>query len=172
MEQNLSFFSRLSLAFKLIFSREYAEQLLLPKQPEPEEENPVVELTEANTDSALQLLALLQKDGRLIDFIHEDINAFGDDQVAAAARVIHQGVKKTLSEHVQFTPATEEVEGNPVSLPEDFDKSQYRLTGNVSGSAPYNGTLIHKGWKVQDLTLPQVSEGTNLNVIAPAEVEL
>lgn len=169
MDKKYSFFTRLSMAFKMIFSGSYTQSLL---HPEPAEEAPAIDLKEANEDSALQILALLQKEGRLIDFINEDVNQFSDEQVAAAARVVHQGVKKTLGDHVKFEAVSEVVEGNSISLDENFDRSAYQLTGNVAGDAPYNGTLIHKGWKVSELTLPAIVEGTDLNVVAPAEVEL
>lgn len=171
MEQNYSFFTRLSMAFKIIFSGNYTQSLFTPKTIETEEA-PAIDLKESNQDSALQLLALMQKDGRLIDFINEDVNQFSDEQVAGAARVVHQGVKKTLGEHIKFEAVSDIIEGNSVSLDADFDRHAFQLTGNISGDAPYNGTLIHKGWKVAEITLPSVVEGTNLNVVAPAEVEL
>lgn len=176
MEQNYSFFTRLSMAIKMIFSGSYTVELFVnmaPKVEEPEEvEQPEIALQENSTDSAMQLLAVLQKEGRLVDFINEDINAFADEQVAAAARVVHQGVKKSLSEHVTFQPVASVTEGDAVSLAADYDRNAYRLSGNISGSAPYNGTLIHKGWKVESLSLPAVADGTDLSVVAPAEVEL
>lgn len=175
MEHNYSFFTRLSMAFKIIFSGSYTQSLFNPQPAIDAAEiapAPAVELKENSQDSALQMLALLQKDGRLIDFINEDVNQFSDEQVAGAARVVHQGVKKTLSEHVTFSPVSDAGEGNSIHLEENFDRSAYQLTGNVSGNAPYNGTLIHKGWIVTKLTLPSVVEGTDLSVVAPAEVEL
>lgn len=170
MEQNYGFFTRLSMAFKMIFSGSYTQSLLNPVSSEPEA--PKVEIKENNQDSALQLLALLQKEGRLIDFINEDVTPFSDDQVAAAARVVHQGVKKALSEHVTFTPVSSVQEGEQVTLAADYARSEWQVTGNVSGEPPFNGTLIHKGWKVTDIKLPAVVAGTDLNIVAAAEVEL
>jgi len=95
MEQNYGFFTRLSMAFKMIFSGTYTRSLLQPAPADPVA--PQVEIKENNQDSALQLISLLQKEGRLVDFINEDINSFADEQVAAAARVVHQGVKKALA---------------------------------------------------------------------------
>lgn len=172
-QTSYSFFTRLSMAFKIIFSGSYTQSLFNPQPVSQEEETaPAIDLKESDEDSALQLLALMQKEGRLIDFINEDVNQFSDEQVAAAARVVHQGVKKTLGDHVKFEAVSDVGEGNSVNLDENFDRSAYQLTGNVSGSAPYNGTLVHKGWKVSELTLPAVVEGTDLKVVAPAEVEL
>jgi hypothetical protein len=181
MEPNTSFFSRIAIACKLIFSKAYAISLLTPEASlgqaveeainfEPAET--VSTLKHTDQESALQLLAILQKEGRLIDFINEDVGAFSDDQVAAASRVVHAGVKKALQQHMSFAPVSDTPEGNNINLPADFDKNAYRLTGNITGSGPYNGTLIHKGWKVADLSLPQLAEGIDLNVVAAAEVEL
>lgn len=168
MDEKIDFLNRLSMALKIIFSGDYAQSVLKLNQ----EAAPAAELKSADADSALQLLALLQKEGRLIDFINEDVNSFADDQVAAAARVVHQGVKKSLAEHVIFVPVCEQNEGDGLELQADFDKHAYRLTGNISGDAPYRGTLIHKGWKADSISLPQIVDGTDLNIIAAAEVEL
>lgn len=175
MENSPSFFSRLAIAFKLIFSGQYATQVLkldAPVAPNESDVNKSIDTKEANYDSALQLLAILQKEGRLIDFVQEDVNQFSDEQVAAAARVVHQGVKKGLADHVTLLPASDAQEGSSINLPADFDRAQYRLTGNVSGQGPFHGTLIHKGWKVEKLTLPAVVVDTNLDYVAPAEVEV
>lgn len=173
MQNNPSFFSRLAMAFKLIFSGQYANSLLQPAQAVAQPEISTDKSKDSPSyDSALQLLAILQKEGRLIDFIQEDVNQFTDEQVAAAARVVHQGVKKAVSEHISLTPASAEQEGNAVQVPQDFNRNQYRLMGNVSGNGPFNGTLIHKGWKVEKLQLPEIVAETDLNYIAPAEVEL
>ena len=193
MEPNTSFLSRIAMACKLIFSQTYALSLLSPKplagkEPSADQEpSPAQAIEETHTlepvetvstlkqtdqESALQLLAILQKEGRLIDFINEDVSAFSDDQVAAAARVVHAGVKKALQQHMSFDPVSETPEGNSINLPADFDKNAYRLTGNITGSGPYKGTLIHKGWKVADLSLPQLADGIDLFVVAAAEVEL
>lgn len=54
-------------------------------------------LATASTDSALQLLALLQKEARLIDFLQEEVSQFSDEEVGAAARVIHSGGQKSAA---------------------------------------------------------------------------
>ena len=165
-----SFFGRIKMAFKIMFSASYTESLLA--QPEPVAAEPLPQLTAANTDGALQLLALMQKEGRLLDFIQEDVTAFDDAQVGAAARVVHQGLKKAVLSHIDLAPVSSDAEGNPLSLPEDFDTQAYRLTGNIGGSAPYKGTLTHKGWKATRIELPQTVEDYDFSVLAPAEVEL
>lgn len=126
----------------------------------------------ASTDSALQLLALLQKEARLIDFLNEDVADYSDEEVGAAARVIHGGGQKVLKEYLTLSPVREEAEESRITIEAGFNSQAIRLTGNVTGKAPFNGTLIHKGWKVTAITLPQVSTDFDASIIAPAEVEL
>ena len=181
MEPNTSFFSRIAIACKIIFSKTYAISLLIPEASATQAIEDAITIQSAETvsalkhtdqESALQLLAILQKEGRLIDFINEDVSAFSDEQVAAASRVVHAGVKKALQQHMSFAPVSDTPEGNSINLSANFDKNAYRLTGNITGSGPFNGTLIHKGWKVADLSLPQLADGIDLHVVAAAEVEL
>jgi hypothetical protein len=47
-----------------------------------------------------------------------------------------------------------------------------RLTGNIVGSAPFKGTLIHKGWQVTNIRLPKLTQGHEAKILAAAEVEL
>ncbi|WP_063659701.1 DUF2760 domain-containing protein [Aliivibrio fischeri] len=123
-------------------------------------------------ESALQLLALLQKEARFIDFMQEDLKGFADAEVGAAARVIHEGGQKVLSDYFTLTPVRTEEEESRLSIPAGFNPSEIRLTGNVVGEAPFNGTLIHRGWKVAEVKLPKLAEGYDATIVAPAEVEL
>lgn len=129
-------------------------------------------LATANTDSAMQLLSLFQQEARLIDFLKEDVAGFSDEEVGAAARVIHAGGQKVLKEYVSLSPVRSEDEEGRITLEEGFNPQQVRLVGNVSGSAPFTGTLIHKGWKADSMTLPKLAENYDASIIAPAEVEL
>jgi hypothetical protein len=181
MELNTSFFSRIAIACKIIFSKAYATSLFqLEGSPAQAIEDTIIiepiesvsTLKHTDQESALQLLAILQKEGRLIDFINEDVSAFSDEQVAAASRVVHAGVKKALQQHMSFVPVSDTPEGNSINLATDYDKNAYRLSGNIAGSGPYSGTLVHKGWKVAGLSLPQLADGIDLHVVAAAEVEL
>lgn len=165
-----SFFGRMKMAFKILFSASYTQSLFT--QPEAPVAEPLPQLTAANTDGALQLLALMQKEGRLIDFIQEDVTAFDDSQIGAAARVVHQGLKKAVLSHIDLAPLATEGEGSAINLPADFDAHAFRLTGNISGQGPYRGTLIHKGWKASKIELPQTVAEYDFSVLAPAEVEL
>lgn len=138
------------------------------KAPAPE---PVV-LKESTPDAALQLLSLLQKEARFIDFIEENISAFSDEDVGIAARVVHEGCDKVLKEYFTLEPVRQETEGSKITLNKGFDASTVRLTGNIVGKPPFTGTLVHKGWQVTNITLPKLTEGHNANIIAAAEVEL
>jgi Domain of unknown function (DUF2760) len=185
-ESDPSFFARIALAlaalFRVLFDASYAGRVArlgqgeaptkepaAPKEPEKPEKPP---LREADTDSALQLLGLLQREGRLIDFLQEDVASFSDAEIGAAARVVHQSTRKALLAHVELVRVRAEAEGASVSIPKGFDPQEVRLVGNVVGEAPFRGTLNHAGWRAASVTLPKLSEGHNLHVIQPAEVEL
>ncbi|QPK64167.1 DUF2760 domain-containing protein [Methylomonas sp. LL1] len=142
------------------------EKVVQAPAPEP------VILKEATPDAALQLLSLLQKEARFIDFIKEDVSVFSDADIGAAARVVHQGCGKAINEHFTLAPVSQDQEGSRVTLSKGFDAASYRLTGNIVGEAPFTGTLVHKGWQVTDLRLPKLTEGHNAKIIAAAEVEL
>jgi hypothetical protein len=142
------------------------EKLVHAPAPEP------VILKESTPDAALQLLGLLQKEARFIDFIKEDIAAYSDADIGVAARVVHEGCNKALNEHFTLAPVRSEQEGGKVTLQQGFDASSVRLTGNIVGSAPFTGTLIHKGWQVTNIRLPKLTQGHNANILAAAEVEL
>ena len=131
-------------------------------------------LKNANADQsdAIYTLVLMQREGRLVDFLQEDMSPFSDDQIGAAARQVHTGCRKVLKDYFNVKPVLNQVEGDSVDVPEGFNPSEYELTGNVSGSAPYKGELRHKGWKVSQLNLPQRQQTTGLEVICPAEVEV
>ncbi len=123
-------------------------------------------------DPALQLLALLQRDGRFIDFLEQEIGTFRDVEIGAVARVVHEGCRKALHAHATISPIRTEEEGASVTLPEGYSPSLVKLSGNVQGSAPYKGVLRHRGWRAADLVLPTPVKGHDSTVIAPAEVEL
>ena len=133
---------------------------------------PAAVLKDTGPDSALQLLALLQREARLIDFAREDLGGYGDAQIGAAARLVHEGCAKVLREHFSIAPVREEPEGCRITLPAGFDAAAVRLTGNVVGQPPFSGSLSHRGWRVTEVRLPQLAERHDTRVLAPAEVEL
>lgn len=142
------------------------EKIVQAPMPEP------VILKEYTPDAALQVLGLLQKEARFIDFIKENISAYSDADIGAAARVVHEGCNKTINEHFSLAPIRNEQEGSNITVPVGFDAAAIRLTGNIVGTAPFTGALVHKGWQVTDVRLPKLTQGHNPNIVAAAEIEL
>ena len=133
---------------------------------------PAPTLKQASPDAALQLLALLQRDARLIDFAGESLAAYDDAQIGSAARLVHEGCAKVLREHFDIVPVRAEAEGTRITLAAGFDAAAVKLTGNVVGQPPFSGNLSHRGWRVAEVRLPKLAEGHDARVLAPAEVEL
>lgn len=166
---NPSFFARLGLAFRVLGSAALAGKVAAAAA---EPARPAELPPEKVHAPALALLAALQREGRLIDFLQEDVASFSDAEVGAAARVVHAGSRKVLQQHLTLEPVLKQGEGEPVSVPAGFDAARIRLTGNVAGQPPFRGTLRHHGWAAASVRLPAVSEALDPRVIAPAEVEL
>lgn len=143
-----------------------------PVAPPPPPPPKIITLKEATPDAALQLLGLLQREARLIDFVQEDLTGHADADVGAAARLVHEGCRKVLKAHFTLAPVRTEEEGRRITLSAGFDASAVRLTGNVVGQAPFTGTLSHRGWRVTDVRLPQRAEHHDAAIVAQAEVEL
>jgi hypothetical protein len=123
-------------------------------------------------DRAVQMLALLQRDGRLIDILAENISPYPDAQLGAAVRTIHEACHKVLEHYVKLEPILNSEEDQPVTVQGGFDPAAIKLLGNVSGEPPIRGVLRHKGWQVKEVNLPPLPQGSGRMVIAPAEVEL
>ena len=100
------------------------------------------------------------------------MTGYADADIGAAARVVHDQCRKAVETHVKLERIRTEAEGSRVTLAAGFSASEVRLTGQVAGSAPFNGTLTHAGWRAVSIELPQLSDGHDVRVIAPAEVEL
>jgi hypothetical protein len=147
-----------------------------PRRPAAEPARPAPERPQAaNADAEIvHFLAMLQEKGRLVDFVMDDINAYSDAQVGAAARVVHAGCRGVLQEHFMIDPVRPEQEGSPVQVPAGYSAGEYRLVGKIAGSAPFSGVLVHRGWKTGMVKLPQLLRGAAdpLPAIAPAEVEV
>jgi hypothetical protein len=124
---------------------------------------------------ALVLLALLQEKGRFLDFVSEDITSYNDTQVAAASRVVHQGCSAVIRECLALAPTHPGAEGDAVTLDAATDPARYRLLGKVSGSAPFRGVVVHRGWTTRRIALPRLTRAIDPageNVITPMDVEL
>jgi hypothetical protein len=191
--------SRVSLAFRCFFrvlfsghlppdavallpEAKAAPALPEPKEPRPEpkaKEAPVPErrpapsdLAAHHRDGALALLALLQREGRLVDFLRESLDDYSDGDIGVAARDIHRGCSKVIAEHFVMEAVMPGREEARVVVPAGFDPGEVRLVGKVSGQPPFTGTLRHHGWRVIETKLPTLTDGVDRRVVAPAEVEI
>ena len=130
-------------------------------------------LSKAPSGPDLRVLAVLQRDGRLVVFLQEDIDPYTDSQVGAAVRDIHRGCRKALRDYLTVSPILAGQEDAEVTIAPDFDPAAIRLTGNVQGSPPFRGVLKHHGWRVESVHLPALPGARDdSSVLAPAEVEI
>jgi hypothetical protein len=128
--------------------------------------------TSESFDRAVQMLALLQRDGRLVDFLAEDVAPYPDTQLGAAVRTVHESCRQVLERYVKLEPVLSAEEDQPVTVPAGFDPASIKLIGYITGKPPLRGLLRHRGWRATQMNLPSLPEGTGRSVIAPAEVEI
>lgn len=129
------------------------------------------------TDGALQLLGLLQKEARLLDFLMEDITPYSDEQVGAAVRNVQTQTQGTLRKVLRLAPVVDSVEGTYVKLDSlgalGRDAAAVKFIGNLPAQGnPAGGTLRHRGWRADGVDLPAVSGKQNLMILGPAELEV
>jgi hypothetical protein len=167
--------SRIALAFRAFFAILFhgglseklkADMGLAPARtaapPAPPPPNPAY---------ALQLLAILQRDSRLIDFLMEDIASYEDDQIGAAVRSLHDQARDSLGRYLSLQPVIDGVEG-AYTRPATSDPATVKFIGNVPAGKPEGGILRHKGWRAAKVDLPGVNPMQDTSVIAPAEIEI
>lgn len=128
-------------------------------------------LVEARDDGALALLAWLQREGRLLDFLQQEIDEFDDEEIGGAVREVHKGCRKVLGEALALEAILPGEEEDRITVEAGFDPVAIALSGNVKGDPPFKGTLMHHGWRTTKVHLP-VPETVDTKVLAPAEVEL
>ncbi|HWL87820.1 MAG TPA: DUF2760 domain-containing protein [Polyangiaceae bacterium] len=190
LQATLPFSTRLWFAwlafFRVLFDGDFAarvwgarEPAALPPAPAPapsapakKPAQPAPEKSDNSMESALQLLALFQREGRLVDFLTQEIAPFADAEIGATARVVHEGCRKALLSHATLVPVRSEEEDAAVTLNAGFDPAEVKLTGNVKGAGPYRGVLRHRGWRAKELKLPAAVAGHDAAILCPAEVEL
>jgi len=124
-----------------------------------------------SSDGALQILGIMQRDARLIDFLMEDISAYSDDQIGAAVRELHDQCRDSISRYVTLSPVIDGVEGTFAKAPAN-DPNLVKFVGNVPAKPPAGGTLRHKGWRAAKIDLPAVAGKQDPSIIAPAEIEI
>ncbi len=121
----------------------------------------------------IAFLGMMQEKGRLVDFLMDDIKGYADEEVGQAARVVYDGCRAVLLEHLTIAPLHDGEEGAKVTVPEGYRTTDFQLSGKLSGPAPFEGTLLHRGWKVSKAKLPKVVVGKGeLPNLAPAQVEV
>lgn len=195
--QHLGFFGRLILLcilpWKVLFNGVFAHRVKMidsgsdsdtggpeaasdtsqePVATESEAQEAVAEEQGPSEDAAMHLLSLFQRDGRLIDFLNEDVQSFSDAEIGAAARVVHEGCQKVMKHYFVLEPVRSEEEESRVTIDKGFNPQEIRLTGNVVGEAPFQGVLAHGGWRVTEVKMPDWNTDQDSRIIAPAEVEI
>jgi hypothetical protein len=120
----------------------------------------------------LHWLALLQREGRLIDFFSEDLTQYADAQIGAAVRSIHENCKKTMDKYLVPRAVLDQNEGTEITVDADFDPNALKLTGNVTGTPPFKGIVRHRGWRAGKIEVPTFSGQQDPAILAPAEIEV
>ncbi len=169
---------RIALAFRSFFAilfggrlpDEVAATLGFIRKAAPVKAAPLAALPTAS-DGALQILSILQRDSRLVDFLMEDIASYSDDQVGAAVRGIHGQAREALSRYVRLQPVIDGVEGVFIKTT-GVDAGAVKWLGNVPAKTPAGGTLRHKGWRAEKVDLPALGAKRDSSVVAPAEIEV
>ncbi|HEY2383428.1 MAG TPA: DUF2760 domain-containing protein [Terriglobia bacterium] len=172
MGENIRFLDRIKLAWRVLIHGSYASDVVEGLSELQAKRAKAAMPPERAHASALVLLSALQREGRFIDFIRQDVTGFSDEDIGAAGRIVHAGCRKVLDQFFKFQPASSGSEGQALTVPAGFDAQRIRLTGNVTGQPPFRGTLKHHGWVVTDIHVPEISEALDPRVAAPAEVEL
>jgi len=172
MAEHIPFMDRLKTAWRILVDAAFAAEVERGLAELEARKKPVVVPPERVHASALMLLAGFQREGRLMDFLQQEVAGFTDSDIGAAARIVHGGCRKILAQFFSFEPAVKGTEGAPMTVPAGFDAQRIRLTGNVTGQAPFKGILKHQGWVSTDVRMPLISESLDPRVVAPAELEL
>jgi len=172
--------SRISLAFRsffgILFGGELAADIAaafgyskpVVAKPAPPPPPPV-----KASDGALQILGILQRDARLVDFLMEDITSYSDDQVGAAVRTMHEQCRGVLTRYVKLSPVLDAVEGTFTTTAAAGGAAAVKFVGNVpAGPPPKGGTLRHRGWKAEKVDLPALHAKQDVTIVAPAEIEI
>ena len=123
------------------------------------------------SDGALQILSIMQRDSRLLDFLMEDLTTYSDDQIGAAVRELHDQCRDSVSRYITLQPVIDGVEGTFAQAPSK-DPGMVKFVGNVPAKPPSGGTLRHKGWRASSIDLPALAPKQDVTIVAPAEIEV
>jgi len=160
--------------FSLIVYGRIAEDILAaiaPTTPTASAPVPSVPAAAAESgDRAVQILALLQRDGRLVDFLMEDLSTYADAQIGKAVRDVHAACRESLGRYMTLAPVMDEEEGRQMTIASGTDPARIKVVGNV-GAPPVRGVVRHRGWEAVRVDLPPLlSAGST--IVAPAEIEV
>lgn len=157
--------------FSLIFHGRIAPDILDAFRPEPGPQIVVAPPAIDTNEQATQVLALLQRDGRLVDFLMEDLASYADAQIGAAVRDVHAGCRQVLTRYATLVPVLEDEEGSSIMLDGGTDPARVKVVGHVAGATTFRGIVRHRGWEVTRLELPPLP-ASGRSIVAPAEVEI
>ncbi len=143
-----------------------------PEESKKWMEEPKTKIIPSTDPSHLRFLFFMQQGSRLIDFLKEDISGFSDAQVGAAVRKIHQDSKQIVEELVTIRPLRDEEEGSKITVQKGYNPAEIKLVGKVMGTPPFQGTLIHRGWKAHKRSLPAQIGELSPDILCPAEIEI
>jgi hypothetical protein len=169
----MSLWTRIKLAFAAFFTLLFKGRLPVSLQPESNVEHAPEPAPADVPDRAVQMLALLQREGRLIDFVLEDLATYSDAQIGAAVRDIHAGCRRVLERHVTLEAILPGRDGEVVTVGQEqpIDPAAFHFVGNVTGRPPFRGTLLHPGWRASRVELPPLAT-TGRAIVAPAQIEI
>jgi hypothetical protein len=87
--------TRIKLSFAAFFTILFKGRLPVALQPEPYPVSGPDPAPAADVpDRAVQMLALLQREGRLVDFVLENLTTYSDAQIGASVRDVHAGCRR------------------------------------------------------------------------------
>src|SRR4051812_3597376 len=98
MAEYIPFMDRLKTAWRLLVDAEFASQVDRGLTELEARKKPVIVPPERLHASALMLLAGFQREGRLVDFLRQEVAGFTDTDIGAAARVVHGGCRRVLDQ--------------------------------------------------------------------------
>jgi len=169
----MTVWTRIKLAFAAFFTILFKGRPPVAFQTASHAGVPTQPLAADTSDRAIQMLVLLQREGRLVDFVLEDLAAYSDAQIGAAARDVHAGCHRVLERYVTLEAILPGREGEVVTVGQDqqINAAAFHLVGNVAGQPPFRGTLLHPGWRASRVQLPPLGT-TDRTIVMPAEIEL
>ena len=146
-----------------------AAQTAAPKPSAPASAPTPPKPTAGPADGAVQILGILQRESRLVDFLMEDISAYDDTQVGAAVRDVHTQARAAMERYLKLQPVIDGIEESVIQTA-GLDSASYKLIGNVPANGKSaSGLLRHKGWRAEKVDLPAAKPSL---LVAPAELEV